>query len=212
VFLPEINGKRMEYDLSALSSRDAYVLLTRLVVPRPIAWVTSLDAEGVVNAAPFSFFNLLGSDPLTVAIGVGGKRDGEAKDTARNIERSGEFVINLVDEVNAEAMNITAVEFPHGVSELQAAGLTPTASAKIAVPRIEGAPAALECRLEKIVTVGGNRILLGVVVYVALREGEMPETLQLIARMGGGGGYVRTTDRFDLPRITVEQWQNRGDG
>lgn len=202
----------MEFDIASLSSHEAYVLLTKLVVPRPIAWVTSVSAEGVVNAAPFSFFNLLGSDPLAVAIGVGVKRDGNPKDTARNIESSGEFVVNLVNEETGEAMNVTAMEFPHGVSELTEAGLTAAPSVKVAVPRIAEAPAHLECRLAQIVTMGTNRIVLGEVVHVGLREGETLESLRLIARTGGGGGYARTNDRFEMPRLSLSEWQNRRKG
>ena len=199
----------MEYPLSELSPLDAYRLLTRLVVPRPIAWVTSVNSEGVVNAAPFSFFNLLGSNPPIVGIGVGDRGLGNPKDTARNIRERCEFVVNLVDEATTEAMNITAIEFPHGVSELTEAGLTSAASVAVSTPRIAESPVHLECRLAEIVTIGANRIILGEVVHVGLRDGETPESLRLIARMGGGGGYVKTTDRFDLPRITLSQWQER---
>jgi flavin reductase (DIM6/NTAB) family NADH-FMN oxidoreductase RutF len=200
---------RVEYSLTQMDSSEGYRLLTSLVVPRPIAWITSLSAEGVVNAAPYSFFNLLGSNPPIVAIGVGNRKAGIPKDTASNIEQLGEFVVNLVDEATAEAMNITAIEFPEGVSELTEAQLTTVPSAVVQVPRIGESPVNLECRLAEIVQIGGNRVIFGEVVHIAVRDGETPETLRPIGRMGGGGGYVRTTDRFQMPRIPFERWEPR---
>jgi flavin reductase (DIM6/NTAB) family NADH-FMN oxidoreductase RutF len=199
----------VEYDLSVMPSSDAYRLLTTLIVPRPIALVTSVNAEGVVNAAPFSFFNMIGSNPPVVAIGVGNRRSGEPKDTAANIARTGEFVVHIVDEAIAERMNITAIEFPAEVSEVPQAGFTLVPSAKVGVPRLEEAPVHLECRLAQYVTIGANHIILGEILHIHIRDGETPDTLRQIARMGGGGGYVRTTDRFQMPRITLAEWNER---
>ncbi|GAB4464333.1 MAG: flavin reductase family protein [Armatimonadaceae bacterium] len=199
----------MEYDLTQMPSSDGYRLLTSLIVPRPIAWVSSISEEGVVNAAPYSFFNILGSNPPIVAIGVGNRKEGDPKDTAANILFAGEFVVNLVDEATAEAMNITAIEFPAEAGELAEAGLTAAPSSAIRVPRIAESPVNLECRLAEVVQIGANRVLFGEILHVHVRDGETPETLRQIGRMGGGGGYTRTTDRFQMPRIPLSEWQHR---
>lgn len=203
-----------QFDLATLNPGEPYKILSSLVVPRPIAWVMTRDGEtGTVNVAPFSFFNLVGSDPPTVALGVSPvKRSGETKDTRRNLAEIGTgFVVHLVDEAHAEAMNLTASELPAQESEAHATELLLADTVKISpVPRIVSAPAALECRVAEIATVGNNRVVLGEVVYVHLRD-ELwdaekkyvrTEDAHLIGRMHGGGWYVRTSDRFlmDRPR------------
>ncbi len=200
------------FDLSALSGGEAYRVLSSLVVPRPIAWVMTRDVEsGVVNVAPFSFFNLVGSDPPTVALGVSpAKRSGEPKDTGRNLSRVGAgFVVHMVDEAHADAMNRTASELPADASEVHAADLVLAETVKIApVPRVASAPAALECRVAEIAVVGNNRIVLGEVVYLHLRDDlwdagsrrVLTEEAHMIGRMHGGGWYLRTTDLFSLDR------------
>jgi flavin reductase (DIM6/NTAB) family NADH-FMN oxidoreductase RutF len=135
----------MELDLTGQHADRAYSILASLVTPRPIAWVTTLGPDGVVNAAPFSFFNVLGAEPPIVGICPGDRDDGTPKDTARNIRGAHEFVVNLVDEDLAEAMNVTAATFPFGTSEIAAAGLTTAASTSIKAPRIAESPASLEC-------------------------------------------------------------------
>lgn len=117
-------------------ANHAYEILASLITPRPIAWVTTLGPEGVVNAAPFSFFNVLGANPPIVGFCPGNHADGTAKDTARNIRSSHEFVVNFVDEKTAEAMNRTAATLPYGVSEIQSAGLTTASSSVVKPPRI----------------------------------------------------------------------------
>jgi len=205
----------VEFDLRQLRAREGYKLLTGLIVPRPIALVTTQDAEGNINAAPFSFFNMLGSDPPVIGLGVGERRPGECKDTAGNIARSGEFVVNIVDEALAERMNITAIDFPPGSDELAAAGLTTRSSAQVAPPRIAESPAGLECRAVSTIDVGRNRILLAEVLYLHVRD-DLVDTmngyvhadrLRAIGRLHGGGWYARTTDLFEMPRLTYEQWQ-----
>src|SRR5688572_32679538 len=136
----------MEFDLRRLNSRDRYKLLASVVVPRAIALVTSVDAQGRVNAAPFSFFNVLGSEPALVVLGIGDRPDGAPKDTARNIRLTHEFVVNLVDEAIAERMNICAVDFPAGTDELRHAGFTCLPSADVQPPRLAESPVNLECR------------------------------------------------------------------
>src|SRR3954470_10021939 len=145
---PKLSGQvsiGMEVDLEGKHASRAYAMLASLITPRPIAWVTTLDEKGAINVAPFSFFNALGTNPPIIGFAPGDRADGTPKDTARNIRLNHEFVVNLVDEATADAMNKTAAEIPYGASELEAAGLTAVASSVVAPPRIGEAPAALEC-------------------------------------------------------------------
>lgn len=204
----------MQFDIEALDTGQAYKLLAGVVVPRPIALVSTRDADGLINAAPYSFFNLIGSNPPTVVLGVGDRGPGTAKDTRANIERTGEFVVNLVHYDLADAMNLCAIEFPAGESELPHAGLTALPSVRVAAPRLAEARVSLECRLHSVVEVGNNKIVLGQVVFLHLADefvdGETrhvkADALDLIGRMHGGGWYLRTTDLFDLPRPNYADW------
>ncbi len=135
----------MEINLENESSSQAYSLLASLVLPRPIAWVTSMSLENKVNAAPFSFFNLLGANPPILGFCPGDRESGEPKDTAINIRATHEFVVNLVDEPMAEAMNTTSASLPYGESELDLAGVETLPSSLVRPPRIAQAPASLEC-------------------------------------------------------------------
>jgi flavin reductase (DIM6/NTAB) family NADH-FMN oxidoreductase RutF len=139
----------MRFEVANTPPRTIYNLINGLVVPRPIAWVTTLNPDGSVNAAPFSSYNYLCMNPPILGFGVAAVNDGlrEVKDTARNIERTGEFVVNVVTEDLGEKMNITGVDFPPGVSELEMAGLTAEPSQVVKPPRVKEAHAALECRL-----------------------------------------------------------------
>jgi flavin reductase (DIM6/NTAB) family NADH-FMN oxidoreductase RutF len=207
----------MEFDLQGADKSQAYRLLASVVVPRPIALVTSLGPGGEVNAAPFSFFNLLGSSPPVVALGIGDRVLGTAKDTRANIERTGEFVVNLVSESLVEAMNICGIDFPVGVSELDAAALTALPSVQVSAPRLAKSPVHLECRLHSIVSIGNNQIVLAEVVFLHINDEFLDldnlrvhtEALDLIGRMHGGGWYARTTDLFDLPRLSYEEWLDK---
>jgi flavin reductase (DIM6/NTAB) family NADH-FMN oxidoreductase RutF len=209
----------MEFDLSKTDRAEGYRLLSGLVVPRPIGWVTSVGEDGVVNASPFSYFNLLGSDPPLIGLGISDGRWGE-KDTVRNATASGVFVVNLVDEASAEKMNVTAIEFPPHTSEAAEAGLTLEPGVRVPVPRIADAPASLECRLAQRVDIGNNRVLLGEVLHVRLRDDlwseaerrPLTEDARMIARMHGGGWYARTSDRFNLDRIRLADWEARKGG
>jgi len=205
----------MQFDIPALPPGDAYKLLASVVVPRPIALVTTLGPEGQSNAAPFSFFNMVGSSPPVVALGIADRTLDSPKDTRANIVRTGSFVVNLVDEELADAMNICGIDFPPGQSEMDAAGLTSVASVAVPAPRIAESPVQLECRLAQIAEVGDNKIVLGEVVFLHIRD-EFVDTeklrvrtdaLHLIGRMHGGGWYARTSDLFDMPRIAYAQWQ-----
>jgi len=187
----------------------AYAILASLVMPRPIAWVTTLGPDGVVNTAPFSFFNLLGSNPPILGFCPGDREDGTPKDTARNIRLNHEFVVNLVDEKLAEAMNRTAAALPYGVSELESVGLTAAPSTTIKVPRIAEAPASLECTEWGTLQIGGNRLIVGLIKRVQVRDDLFDpktqrihsERLQVIGRMASPHGYCRTNDRFEIKRL-----------
>ena len=209
----------MLFDFRELSGADGYKLLSSTVVPRPIAWITSRGGDGVVNAAPYSFFNALAGAPPVVGIGISSRPDGSRKDSGRNILREKEFVVNLVSAANAEAMNVTAIDFPHGTSELAQAGLHIEPGVRIGTPRLAESPVALECNLLQTVDLGPERlIVLGEVLAIHVRDDAVisrekcyidAAKLDLIGRMHGGGWYARTTDRFELPRIPLDQWEMR---
>jgi flavin reductase (DIM6/NTAB) family NADH-FMN oxidoreductase RutF len=181
-----------------------------VILPRPIAWVVSRDADGGVNAAPFSFFNILSSDPPLVAIGFSAASDREGKDTLANIRARKEFVVNLVPEELAEAMNVTATNVPRGMDETVLAGLEMAACAVVDVRRIAGSPVALECRLFEVIEPGGaGTIVLAKIVYAHVRASAFedlerlhidPAQMRLIGRMHGGGGYCTTRDVFTIER------------
>lgn len=205
----------MHYDFSSLPASEVYKLMTGVVVPRPIAWVSTLNAGGSVNLAPFSFFNVLGSNPAVVALSPGDRPDGTPKDTARNIGAGGAFVVNLVSEEQAHAMNATATEFPEGMEEAALHGIELTASTLVSVPRVAASPVSLECREVQTVFVGRNRIILGEVLGLHIGDEFMLDAerhyvnspaLRLIGRMGGRGGYATTRDAFEIPRLSYEQW------
>jgi flavin reductase (DIM6/NTAB) family NADH-FMN oxidoreductase RutF len=211
----------MEFDLASLSARDRYKLLGGLVVPRPIALVTSRSAEGHDNAAPFSFFNVLAEEPPIVVLGLGITASGGAKDTTNNIRDTGEFVVNLVDEPLAEAMNLCAIDFPPEMSEVEVAGFALQPSDLIEPARIAQAPVSMECRRYATLQPPGPEryIVLGEVLCLHVRGDIVdPATLRIdrtaYAPVGRlfGGGYCRTEDRFELPRLTYRQWQERRGG
>jgi flavin reductase (DIM6/NTAB) family NADH-FMN oxidoreductase RutF len=210
----------MLFDLAELSATERYKLLGGLVVPRPIALVTTESADGRVNAAPFSFFNVFAEEPPLVVLGLGISPVGGAKDTTVNIRDTGEFVINLVDEPIAEAMNLCAIDFPPEISEIEVAGLDLVPSQTVAPPRIAQAPVNLECR--RCVTLEAAReryLVVGEVLVAHVRDGVIdPATLRVdrdayapIGRLFGGG-YVRTRDRFEMPRLTYREWLDRTRG
>lgn len=199
---------RMEFDLEGEHAERAYSLLASLVMPRPIAWITTMGADGVVNAAPFSFFNLMGADPPILAVAPGDRDDGSPKDTARNIRLYHEFVVNLVDESVAEAMNQTAASLPYGTSELEAAGLTTAPSVLVRPPRIAESPASMECTEWGTLQIGDNRVVIGLIKRLYVRDEYVDlehlrvkgDRLQLIGRMAAPHWYCRTGDRFEMIR------------
>ena len=210
----------MDFDLTQTTPHQTYKLLIGLVVPRPIAWITTRNLAGQLNAAPFSAYNYVGTDPPLVAIGVG-NRPGPAivgKDTAQNIRNTREFVINIVTEELGQAMNLCGIEFPPGVDELAIAGLETEPSQLVAVPRIRRSPASLECREVTTMEIGRSRVILGQVVSVYVRDEFVDpagpyiraDQMHTIGRMNGLGNYVRTRDAFfQIPRETYQEWQKK---
>ncbi len=207
----------MHFDMSQTPAHNVYNLLIGLVVPRPIALVTSQNLQGQLNAAPFSSYNYLSTDPPVIGLGVASRAGAgvHAKDTAQNIIDTKEFVVNVVTEDIMEKMNICAIDFPSDVNELTEADFDTEPSQVIAVPRIRGIHAALECRHLTTVQVGRSHIVLGQVVsiYVADRFVDpkgpyiLSEEMHNVGRANGLGSYVRTRDSFfKLPRIKYPDW------
>jgi flavin reductase (DIM6/NTAB) family NADH-FMN oxidoreductase RutF len=198
----------MELDLEKEYADRAYPILASLVTPRPIALVTTINERGQVNAAPFSFFNLLGANPPICAFAPGDRDDGSPKDTARNVRSQHEFVVNLVDEAIAEAMNKCAASLPFGENELTHAGLTAAPSSAVKPPRIAEAPASLECVEWGTLQIGDNRVVIGLIKRVHLRDELFDpekkrvrtEKLFTIGRMASPHWYTKTSDRFELIR------------
>lgn len=198
----------MELDLEGRFADRAYMLLASLVTPRPIAFVTTLSPDGKINAAPFSFFNLLGAQPPLLAFAPGDRDDGTPKDTALNIRATHEFVVNLVDENIAEAMNQCAASLPYGENELQHAGLHAAPSSLVKPPRIAESPASLECVEWGTLQIGGNRVVIGLIQRLHLRDELFDaekkrirsDKFLVIGRMASPHWYCRTRDRFELIR------------
>lgn len=204
----------MRIDLNDLPPGDQYKLLAGSIVPRPIALVSSRSMAGQDNAAPFSFFGVLGEAPAILAIGVKNNPDGSMKDTARHAIERGELVVNLVDEALAEAMNLCALDAPPDVSEAAIAGLTLVPGEKVGVPRIGEAPFAFECRLvECLTTIPDRQILLAEVVLMHARAGLVDratcridqQAYQPVGRMTGND-YLRASDRFQMVRPLWAQY------
>jgi flavin reductase (DIM6/NTAB) family NADH-FMN oxidoreductase RutF len=209
----------MLFECDKTSTENIYKLLVSTVVPRPIAWVTTQDVDGTVNAAPFSFFNAVSGNPPVIVFGIGGRGPGDVKDTGGNIRRTGQFVVNLVSDSLAGQMNITAIDFAKEVNELSEAGLHIAPCSKVQPPRIAESPVSFECERLVIVEVGVDRaVVLGKVVAIHIADEfvldparcyiDTPK-LGLIGRMHGRGWYARTTDRFEMPRIDVAEWPLR---
>ncbi|MFN8612044.1 MAG: flavin reductase family protein [Vulcanimicrobiota bacterium] len=208
---------QMLYDFSQLSAQDTYKLVVSTIVPRPIAWVTSLDQRGRLNAAPFSFFNAMSGQPPILVLGIGNREEGGPKDTLRNIQDTGEFVINLVNQELAQAMNVTATPFAPGVNELNEAELESAPCHLVRPPRILKSPVAFECQLVQTVSVcPANTIVIGRALAMHIQDRylldpakhyvDTPE-LKLVGRMHGAGWYTGTQELFQIKRYTVESWQ-----
>ena len=198
----------MELNLETDYADRAYTILASLVTPRPIALVTTISADGKVNAAPFSFFNLMGANPPICAFAPSDRENGVPKDTALNVRATHEFVVNLVDEKIAEAMNQCAASLPFGENELVRAGLTAAPSSIVKPPRIAEAPASLECTEWGTLQIGGNRMVIGLIKRIHLRDEFFDsatkrvrtEKLLTIGRMASPHWYCKTSDRFEMKR------------
>lgn len=201
----------MNIDPASVSTRDLYGWLVQLVTPRPIAWVSTLSDDGIANLAPYSFFNAVGANPPTLLFCPANRRDGTAKDTLANVRQNGQFVVNVVTESMAQAMNRTAAEIPSDQDEFTLASVAPAPSQLVKPPRVAAAAASIECELHSIVGLGtgpgGASIVIGRIVWMHLSEQyidddgqwKKPGGIDTVGRMAGNG-YVRTTDRFTLER------------
>lgn len=194
-----------QIDFSQLTAYQRYKLMASLIVPRPIALVTTLGLNGVVNAAPFSMFNMLGEDPPILMISINKLQDGHLKDTAANILAQGEFVVHIADEAMAAQMHACGRSLPADVSELAVVGLTATPSACVAPPRIAQAPVAFECRLSEKIETESRYIFIGQVLWLSAREGLVDTerwrvNLRDFHPVGrfGASFYIRTSDRFEI--------------
>lgn len=209
----------MEFDVATMKAHLRYALLISLITPRPIAFISTLSDKGIPNAAPFSFFNLMGNDPPIVAIGIGKDetRKNHLKDSGYNIQQTKEFVINIVNERILEQVNMTSIDFPPEVDESEIAGLTKLPSIKVKPPRIAESPASLECRLASTVEIGNTRVVLGEIVYLHIKKEFLDQDNQTVhtdlispvGRMHKNGVYTRTTDLFNLPRISFKEWKEQ---
>ncbi len=196
-------------DVESLSVRERYHLLVSTVIPRPIAWVSSINKAGQTNLAPFSFFNAIAANPMSVCFAPVNDRNGKPKDTLLNIKETGQFVVNIVNEDNVDKMNATSEAYPYGVSEFEKTGLTAIASLKVKPPRVKESPIQMECELIQIVTLsegplGGNLVIGKALVFHAdekiWNNGDIRhQDLKAVGRMAGNW-YTRTRDAFEIIR------------
>ena len=193
-----------------LHPRDAYRLMLSIVVPRPIAWVSTLGADGTINLAPFSFFNAVGGTPPTIMVSIG-ERAGKPKDTLRNVQETGEFVVHIANEELVEQLNKTSGDWAYGDNEFELAGLTQLPSTDVKPPRIAAAPVAMECKATQIIPVNETHytMVLGQVLRYHIREDLLgPDKLVKAVDLGavarlGGDEYTAIDRIFALPRPRV---------
>jgi flavin reductase (DIM6/NTAB) family NADH-FMN oxidoreductase RutF len=210
-----------ELPAESLSKGDRYRLMSSIIIPRPIAWVSTVSADGVRNLAPYSYFQAMSSDPPTVVLGMGWHASGKPKDSLRNVLDTGEFCVSLVSEALAEPMNQSSGTYAPEVEEWEVTGVESAPSTAIAAPRVNEALAALECRLVQAIPLGlgpagspSTSLVIGRIVHFHLREGLLsrdqkgrvmavdPARLAAIGRLGGIA-YTKTSDRFELVRPKV---------
>lgn len=202
----------MILDFSTLSPRESYPWMISAITPRPIAWVSTISAEGRTNLAPFSFFQGVCASPPTLLFVGANDRTGKKKDSVVNVEQVPEFVVNIVSYDLREPMNQTAAPLPHGESEFEKFNIAATPSTKVRPPRVAAAPIAFECKLDRIVRVGdgplAGNVVFGTILLAHVSEAVLgvdgqidPHKLDTIGRMGGDL-YARTTERFSIKRPT----------
>jgi flavin reductase (DIM6/NTAB) family NADH-FMN oxidoreductase RutF len=197
----------MEFDFTQLAAQDRYRLLVSFVAPRPIALITTIDANGCNNAAPMSFFNVFSQEPPLVIIGMQTRPDGSVKDTVANVRRSREFVVHMVDMGIAEQMIVTGINFPSETDEIDFAGLTALPSVKIAPARIAESPCAMECVVEQLLDYDRRCIVIGRVVHMHVRDEcldangryVLPDKYQPIARLHADN-YIVADRQFELKK------------
>lgn len=206
----------MHFDFAQLATQQRYKLLSAVVTPRPIAWITSQSGAGIRNAAPYSFFNMLGADPALIVIGAMRNADGSYKDTTANILETGEFVVNMVGEQDGDAMYFTCIDAPAEFDEIAVAGITTTPSLAVAPPRIASAPASMECRLYQSIDAGQTTVILGEVLHLHIDDTMVDPArlhvdapaMKLLSRLHGAGWFGRSTDIFQMPeRPVYEKWR-----
>jgi flavin reductase (DIM6/NTAB) family NADH-FMN oxidoreductase RutF len=192
---------------AARSLRELYGLMISAIVPRPIALTSTTDGKGGHNLAPFSYFMGVASAPPTLAISLVKRREGEKKDTLRNVETTGDFVVNVVTEAIAQAMNLASTDLPYGHDEFAHAGLTPLPAERVLSPRVAESPVQMECRLSRVIKVGSQPayLILGEIVLFHLREDVLTDgridvgKLRPVARLGGSE-YANLCDVFSMVR------------
>lgn len=207
----------MEIEIGKVERQDKYKLLIGCVIPRPIAWVTSVSKSGVVNVAPFSYFNVACIDPMMVSVAVARKPNQVMKDTARNIAETGEFVINIVDAHNVEAVNQSSADYPPEVSELEEIGLTPVSSRLVKPPRLKESRVHFECRLNQMLTLGNpasSDLIIGEVVQVYVEDSLYSQGRIDIAKLVpisrlAGHTYGTIGETFDIPRPVYQPRDNQ---
>ena len=207
----------MQFDFAALAPKDRYKLMVSTILPRPIAWVVTQSAAGVVNAAPYSFFNGVGGDPPLFTVSIEGRASGGRKDTANNIRESGQFVVNLVSDAMCRDMVVTATDFDPATSEVAEARLATLPSVMVGPPRIALSPVAFECKTYQIVELPHERdLVIGEILYMHVADEAVMDAercyidtpkLDLVGRMHGGGWYTRTRDAYEVPRMSVAEWK-----
>jgi len=206
----DLFGTAMELDPQTLGTRDMYEWMITTIIPRPIAWVSTISPDGVTNLAPFSFFQGVCARPPTLLFCPANDRRGNPKDTLRNIRETQEFVVNLVSSAQVEAMDATSAALSYGESEFSRFGVDPVPSRRVRPPRVSGSPVAFECELDRIIDVGegpvAGNIVLGRILRFYVDDAVLgsdgkpdPERLGLVGRLGRDE-YAELGSRFRLSR------------
>ncbi|MDF2679536.1 MAG: hypothetical protein K0R47_726 [Brevibacillus sp.] len=207
----------MELTMADLERQEKYKLLIGGIIPRPIAWVTSMNGKGLVNAAPFSYFNVASIEPMMISVAVMRKPGGNRKDTARNIQDTGEFVVNMVDVHNVDVMNQTSAEYPPDVSEVTALGIELQPSTAVKVPRLGASRIHFECKLHQIVELGNpttSDLIIGEVLHVHVEDalyhqGRIDAAAFAPVSRLAGHSYATLGEIFDRPRPNYMESENK---